>query len=508
MTLLAEKTWLLRKNIDQDQILLTLSLKFNAEALRTVESTYQFYDDFDADLWQSNYLLCELNEGIFQLFQKNKQIAEVHVLNQPQFYWDFPEGLVRDRLKKLLAYRAVLPVSTLSICTTHFLLRNNDQKIVVKGRLSLLSDGEQYFTLQVLRGYSKNYQKAENILASLFKESIDDFSLRFLLLRNGAQDLQPRKQTKVLITPDMPVESAVRRMAVAMLEQAELNVEGTIADIDTEFLHHYRVNLRKLRSLLGLLKKAMPPTMIDTLKPKLSFMAGKTNKLRDLDVFLLDQDRYRAMLPPEFNTGLDELYAVIEKQRRQEKRSVAKYFSSEDYTSNMTYCLSELSKDSTFEHSISSKPVLTVVKKLLLKRYQKMQLIVASFHIETPDEDIHNLRKEFKKLRYLIEFFMDVLPKKGTKKLLSDVKKVQTVLGGFNDLCVQIEFLTAHMDDSKLAMTKALSAFIAILYQQQIQQRCMTETTLLSFFTDDMAIEFKVLYGVLKTGALKKGALK
>jgi len=503
MSLLAEKTWRLRKNIEQDQILLALSSKFNTEAVNGVESEYQFYDDFDADLWQSDYLFCGLNKGTFQLFQKNKQISEVRMLKQPRFYWDFPDGLVRDRLKKQLKYRALLPVTTLSICTTNFLLRNNDQKIVVKGRLTRLSPDEQYFSLQVLRGYEKSCRSAESILDSSFKEPIDDFNLRYLLLKNGAQDLQPRKSIKVSITPDMPVENSVRRMAVAMLEQAQLNVEGTVADIDTEFLHQYRVNLRKVRSLLGLLKKVIPLVMLEEVKPKLSFIAGKTNKLRDLDVFLLDHDHYRAMLPLEFSSGLNELYAVIEKQRKREKHSVAKYLLSEDYTANMAYCLSELAKDSTFEHPISRKPVLAVVNKLLLKRYQKMNLIVAAFHIETPDEDIHDLRIEFKKLRYLIEFFIDVLPKKRTHQLLSHIKKTQTVLGDFNDLCVQIEFLTAYRDDSKIEMTKALSAFIAILYLQQKQLRCMAEKTLLSFFTDDMATEFNLLYGALDKGVLK-----
>ncbi|WP_155756375.1 CHAD domain-containing protein, partial [Streptobacillus moniliformis] len=96
-----------------------------------------------------------------------------------------------------------------------------------------------------------------------------------------------------------------------------------------------------------------------------------------------------------------------------------------------------------FGTSLASQSVMQVVKKLLLKRYHKM--LATSRGIE------------FKKLRYLIEFFADLLPKRCTGKIVSEIKKIQTILGGYNDFCIQIAFLNRYVYDTRVEMPKALS---------------------------------------------------
>ena len=89
-------------------------------------------------------------------------------------------------------------------------------------------------------------------------------------------------------------------------------------DIDTAFLHAYRVSLRKTRSLISLLKKTLPAAAVDKIKPRLSSMAGSTDRLRDLDVYLLAQRDYAAALPAEFAPGIAELTRVVRARRADE----------------------------------------------------------------------------------------------------------------------------------------------------------------------------------------------
>jgi len=65
---------------------------------------------------------------------------------------------------------------------------------------------------------------------------------------------------------------------------ARQNEDGIKADYDTEFLHDYRVSLRKVRSVLSLFKGENI-----ALKQAFSDIMKGTNQLRDLDVYLLDK---------------------------------------------------------------------------------------------------------------------------------------------------------------------------------------------------------------------------
>ena len=57
------------------------------------------------------------------------------------------------------------------------------------------------------------------------------------------------------------------------------------------------------------------------------------------------------------------------------------------------------------------------------------------------DEPIHQLRIDCKKLRYLMEFFASLFPKKKIGKLIRQLKTLQDELGVFNDLSVQQAYL-------------------------------------------------------------------
>ena len=65
-----------------------------------------------------------------------------------------------------------------------------------------------------------------------------------------------------------------------------------------------------------------------------------------------------------------------------------------------------------------------------------VDLLLVSGGVRT-DEDLHNLRIDCKKLRYLLEFFTSLFPKTQMKLLIKQLKQLQDNLGDFNDLSVQ-----------------------------------------------------------------------
>ena len=60
------------------------------------------------------------------------------------------------------------------------------------------------------------------------------------------------------ITAQMPASVAVATVLLGLLDTLEQNVDGTLRDIDTEFLHDLRVAVRRTRSAIKLLGDVLP----------------------------------------------------------------------------------------------------------------------------------------------------------------------------------------------------------------------------------------------------------
>lgn len=509
MTPLLERSWRLKEHVGPADIEAALAPRFATEwrdadsADTTVTTVTTFFDDADADLWQAGRLLSDSGgEDVhdvqhLQLTRAAAPVAAGVRRRDARFWWAFPEGALREALRPLIGVRALLPVATQTLSRRALVLVNADGKIVLRACLSRsVVDGEelQYLGLQPLRGYDAEHADALRRLRRLLRAE-DGVAMHTLLARHHIAAFAPRAAAPMPITDDMPAERAVRAMGHLMLEQAQKEVAGVVDDIDTEFLHNFRVGLRKTRSLVSLMKKTLPPAALDKLKPRLGAMAGATNRLRDLDVYLLAQHAYIALLPADFARGMAELAEVVRTERAEQHAAVAAYFSSPDYRADIDACLAELSLQPALETPAAAKPVLDLVKRQMLRRYAAMRATSALIRQDSADDDIHALRIEFKKLRYLIEFFLDLLPKKRSLKLLGDLKKIQGVLGSFNDLSVQNDFLDAFQDPRRVEMTKALNGLIAILHLKKVAVRERVVAALGDYFTENRGIEFGLVFG-------------
>lgn len=362
-------------------------------------------------------------------------------------------------------------------------LCNGDAKTVVRGQLLITAVDERrlrYLRLLPMRGYGAEFVQALACVQPLLRDAAA-LDSRTLPIRAA-----------------MPTEQAVRLMAHGMLEQAQQHLGGVVADIDSEFLHAYRVNLRKTRSLLSLLKKALPPATMDKLKPRLAAMAGATNALRDLDVYLLAQHQYRALLPTEFGAGMDQLAERVAQRRAAEQQRVAVHLLSPAYQADVDACLAELSRHALLATPTGAKPVLRVVRRQLLKRYAAIAAQVRLIPRDCADDALHAVRIECKKLRYLIEFFAELLPKKRVTRMLADLKQMQSVLGEFNDFSVQIGFLAGFRDGADAPMAQALSGLTAVLHLKMLAARERIFAAIDGYFTENRAIEFDLLFTTCK----------
>jgi CHAD domain-containing protein len=102
---------------------------------------------------------------------------------------------------------------------------------------------------------------------------------------------------------------------------------------------------------------------------------------------------------------------------------------------------------------------------------------------ETQDEEVHELRIEAKKFRYLLEFFATLYQTKKIKQLVNRLKVLQDNLGRFNDFSVQQESLNTYLQghQNNAEMAKSIGALLMVLAQKQIEERGHVEERFAGF---------------------------
>lgn len=274
----------------------------------------------------------------------------------------------------------------------------------------------------------------------------------------------------VKLSPDDRAISSATRIAQFLVLSIQRNEAGIIEDTDTECLHQYRVSIRKLRSLLALIKGVYPPEDSDRLRSAFGGYAKDTNILRDLDVYLLDEAAYRAILDSYLVGGLDSFFDDLQIERHRESRRFRKLLVSKDYQARRKanqewFFLPNLPKG-----PVAEKSIYILATKQIFRRYQSICKKGKRIGTGAPDSEIHKLLIECKKLHYLLELFSTLFPQKKVRPIVRRLMGIQTKLGRFNDYCVQTQFLVNHLNKSQ-SLSSATAAAIGGLVTSLSQSK-------------------------------------
>lgn len=457
-------------------------------------------DTVDWSIWMSGQVLVHVAGKRLELYDRDDQLSvAVPAKHWLSFITQLNDPLF-EALNPLVSVRALLPQFSSQWQEQSQAFLNSDDKIVARATLYHLVDATPttsfFLKIQSLRGYDQEAQAIVNDLNSVATACQSEITLKFLLKRCGLNPDPPATKPAFHLNPDQPTTEAVMGMVAELLRLARQQEEGLIADIDTEFTHQYRVNLRKARSLLSLFKKALPPKRYQTLRSELKKIAQATNRLRDLDVFLLDQDNYRAMLPTHFQPGLDDLFKGLKRRRQQVWRKVKATLKKEDYLEHVQQLKLQLKEPPDLSTRHSGTAIKKRVSRKILSQYQKIQRYGARIDAETPDEQVHELRIEAKKLRYLLELFAELFSYDQLRRLIKALKKLQDNLGRFNDYSSQCLFLESLLRGAgiKTAERDAISGLIAVLYSKQQHERGQVVDMIAAFSGTEIAEQFQELF--------------
>lgn len=249
------------------------------------------------------------------------------------------------------------------------------------------------------------------------------------------------------VDPQLPAGEAVRQLLCQQFELLQAQEPGTRLGEDPECLHDFRVAVRRTRSLLSQLKAVLPAGALRQFGPEFAWLGAVTSATRDLDVYLLRFPLFRDSLPAPARDDLDPLHRFLLARRDREQARLVAALDSQRYRQLNSRWRSFLEADCGGDWPEKAHwPLRTVVDARLGKTLGKVLREGAGISDQSPATALHQLRKRCKKLRYLLEFFQDLYPRKQLVGLIASLKGLQDNLGEFQDLQVQSEALLGFSD--------------------------------------------------------------
>lgn len=493
----------------------SLPEEWSVETHQQESKVLTFWDTFEWGLWFGGHLLYS-HGGVYHLCTREGGWLDTVVCTEeaecpPCFWEDFKTDPMRAALKGMLGLRGLASVAEGVFSLGLSELRNDEGKIVCRLQWFSVSAGKReedqlVHTCQVipLLGYEAEAARIVEFLHQQGARACRKGPLDLLLQHANRKPQRYTLRPGFRLNAETPAREAVGRIVLAMLAIARHNLPGLLNDLDTEFLHDYRICLRKIRSLLSLVKGAYPAEETLRIRKMLGEMARQTNRLRDLDVYLLAREEYLALLPPELRPTLVGMFDDFLAERKVElRRTVSKLRakSNQLFFSEMKTFFTENTR-----HEVSPAadlPVGKLVFKSIYKRYRKICRIAAGIGAETPDPVLHQVRIECKKLRYLMEFFSELIPADEEAVMLRLLRRLQGRLGEFNDASVQQKSLLDYgkQKQAGFAVALGLGGLVSVLYQRQQQTRKSIKQALEEFCGGSTAAIFKRTFKVPATNA-------
>ena len=245
----------------------------------------------------------------------------------------------------------------------------------------------------------------------------------------------PRKARRPTLSPEMNIAEAWAQIVNTCLVHLRTNEGAVWHGTDPEGVHQMRVAVRRLRSALSVFGKALNPGAVEYLREELRWLQQQLGPARDWDVFITETV---ADLANRQGDAVEWSSLLVPSQRMRKEAYAAAHAVLDDqrYTSLLLRLHLWLEDKSWIKQRKKSAPLLVDFAATALGKREK-RLTQLGDSVDSKDEAaLHQIRIAAKKLRYAMEFFQDLYPKKTVTSYLGHMVRLQDLLGALNDAAV------------------------------------------------------------------------
>jgi CHAD domain-containing protein len=485
--------------VDVEAVEAALSPKFALVAGPEQTISHTWLDTFDWRLHAAGISLEYVDNGpLIMQFPDGGRLQGPRAKKWPAMLHDLPAGRLRDALHAIVAPRALLSVVTVQRAVRESRVLNADEKTVARLLTESADDGTSRLQVQPLRGYevegdriARLMGRVDGLTATTTTPYDDALALASRNPGEGDQNLT------AALRPETPAPVAIANMLAHFAAVIDENVAGTIAAIDTEFLHDLRVAVRRSRSILKLAGDVLPANLAERFQPEFKWLGDLTTPVRDLDVYLLELDNMAARLASADPRDLDPFRSFLVQHRATERRRLVRGLRSrrfEQVMSDWRTALAQVTADR------DGRPAAAALARQRIERaFRKVMRRGKRITAESPSERVHELRKRCKELRYLLEIFRPLCADAPYRPLIKELKALQDTLGDFQDGEVQREavreFAAVMMEQGAAppATVLAMGELAAQLDAHQVNARGALVGRLRPFLANENRARVKAL---------------
>ncbi len=421
----------------------------------------RFYDTFDGRLYAAG-LSCVRSDGRLVLLDGDVEVAWGHLADGRDrlFARDLPPGTLRDALAAIVDVRALLFVVEVRGRIRTLALLDDEQKTVVRAvveELSVVCAGrrprplEPRLRLVSVRGYDRALERVQHALKQRVglrraaRPLLDE-----AIIASGATPggISPKVDIELMAQErgDVAASVVLRRL----LGVIEANLAGALGDVDAEFLHDLRVAVRRSRAVQRELRRVFPPSELAHFRAEFRWLQRATGRARDIDVYVLEFDEFRLQLPEAVRGDLDPLLTVLRQQRAGARRAMVRALRSERAHSLLRdwgQFLVGIESGGVSGGPDAARAIGDLAGARIAKVYRRIVHMGRAIDADSPPNAYHELRKQGKELRYLLELFAAPLyPADVVKPMTTVLKSFQDVLGRHQDREVQATMLRSFSD--------------------------------------------------------------
>jgi CHAD domain-containing protein len=425
--------------------------------------TTTLVDTFDGRLHGAGLRLELRRSDALEVVLSGDGIVPAHltVAEAPRVLADLPAGPFRSRIAVLTDERALLPQLRVRMARSTGMWRDATGKTVAVAEVNEgahvvgRAETARATTIEIhsLLGYAKEARRAVESL-----QGIGMTTSRLDTLAQCASDASVdlagfNAAATVALDPGMAAIDGFRAVLANLAVAISANWQGAVDQTDIKFLHDLRIAVRRTRTVLGAAKSVLPAAVREPAVEGFAWLARGTGTPRDLDVYLLEWAHYTDPLGADTASALTPVRDLLDQRHTDSHRELEQALRSERATELIaewrTWLDEPLSDDILPRRA--GDPLGRVVAKRIVRAHTRLvdegRLIVA----DTPAERVHELRKDAKKLRYLLECFGSLLPDKPRRKYVRQLKALQENLGEHQDADVHVGLLrslTVELDEA------------------------------------------------------------